>query len=69
MGPFARGKTSSLPNVVAANSPRWDENRNHGKDEATESRCELVGKNTIVTNNYCMSIAKHCLTFHPSQAL
>jgi len=22
MGPFARGKTSSLPNVVAANSPR-----------------------------------------------
>ena len=26
MGPFACGKTSSLPNVVAANSPRWDEN-------------------------------------------
>ena len=44
MGPFACGKTSSLPNVVAANSPRWDENRNHAKDEATESRGELVGK-------------------------
>ena len=34
MGPFARGKTSSLPNVIAANSPRWDENRNRGKDES-----------------------------------
>ena len=34
MGPFARGKTSSLPNVTAANSPRWDENRNRGKDES-----------------------------------
>ena len=41
MGPLARGKTSSLPNVVGANSPRWDENRNRGKDEATESRGEL----------------------------
>jgi len=40
MGPFARGKTSSLPNVVAANSPRWDKNRNRGKDEATESHGE-----------------------------
>ena len=38
MGPLARGKTSSLPNVVAAN---WDENRNRGKDEATESHGEL----------------------------
>jgi len=26
--PCARGKTSSLPNVFTANSPRWDENRN-----------------------------------------
>ena len=34
MGPFAGGKTSSLPNVIAANSPRWDENRNRGKDES-----------------------------------
>ena len=34
MGPFARGKTSSLPNVIAANSPRWDENRNRSKDES-----------------------------------
>ena len=25
MGPFARGKTSSLPIIIAANSPRWDE--------------------------------------------
>ena len=25
MGPFARGKTSSLPNMIAANSPWWDE--------------------------------------------
>ena len=41
MGRFARGKTSSLPNVVAANSPRWDENRDRGKDEVTESRGEL----------------------------
>ena len=41
MGPLARGKTSSLPNVVGANSPRWDENRNRGKDEANESRGEL----------------------------
>jgi len=41
MGPFACGKTSSLPNVVAANSPQWDENHNRGKDEATESRGEL----------------------------
>jgi len=41
MGPFARSKTSSLPNVVAANSPRWDENRDRGKDEVTESRGEL----------------------------
>ena len=41
IGPFARGKTSSLPNVVAANSPRLDENRNRGKDEVTESRSEL----------------------------
>jgi len=32
---------ASLPNVVAANSPRWDENRNRGKDEATESCGEL----------------------------
>ena len=41
MGRLARGKTSSLSNVVAANSPRWDENRNRGKDEATESHGEL----------------------------
>ena len=41
MGPLARGKTSSLQNVVTVNSPRWDENRNRGKDEATESRGEL----------------------------
>ena len=40
MGPFACGKTSSLPNVVAANSSQWDENRNHGKDEVTESHGE-----------------------------
>ena len=32
--PCARGKTSSLPNVFTANSPRWDENRNRGKDES-----------------------------------
>ena len=47
MEPFARGKTSSLQNVVAANSPRWDENRNRGKDEATESRGELANSNTM----------------------
>ena len=41
MGPLACGKTSSLPNVVAVNSPRWDESCNCGKDEATESRGEL----------------------------
>ena len=41
MGPFARGKTSSLINVVAAHSPRWDENCNRGKDETTKSRGEL----------------------------
>ena len=42
MGPFARGKTLSLPIVIAANSPQWDENRSRGKDEsATESRGEL----------------------------
>ena len=35
------------------------------KTKATESR----GKNTIVTNYYCMSIVKHYLTFHPLQAL
>ena len=35
MGPFARGKTLSLPNVViAANSLWWDENQNRGKDES-----------------------------------
>ena len=34
MGPFTRGKTSSLPNMIAANLPRWDENRNRGKDES-----------------------------------
>ena len=34
MGPFARGKTSSLPNMIAANSPQWDENCNRGKDES-----------------------------------
>ena len=34
MGPFVRGKTSPLPIVIAANSPRWDENRNRGKDES-----------------------------------
>ena len=38
---FARGKTSCLPNVVAAKSLRWDENRNRGKDKVTESRGEL----------------------------
>ena len=32
--PCARGKTSSLPNVFTANSPRWDENHNRGKDES-----------------------------------
>ena len=41
MEPFAHGKTSYLPNVVAANSLWWDENRSRGKDEATESRGEL----------------------------
>ena len=41
IGPFARGKTSSWLNVVAANSPWWDENRNRGKDEVTESGGEL----------------------------
>ena len=41
MEPFVHAKTSSLPNVVAANSPRWDENRSHGKDEASESRVEI----------------------------
>ena len=41
MEPFAHGKTSSLPNVVAVNSPRWDKNRNHGKDEATESNVSV----------------------------
>ena len=25
---------ASLPNMIAANSPRWDENRNRGKDES-----------------------------------
>ena len=35
------GKTSPLPNVVAASSPRWDENRNRGKNKVTESRGEL----------------------------
>ena len=39
--PFECGKTSSLPNVIAANSPRWDEKRNRGKDEATETHGEL----------------------------
>ena len=34
MGPFARGKISSLPNMVAVNSLRWDENPNRGKDES-----------------------------------
>ena len=42
---FARGKTSSLPNMVAAISLRWDENRNRGKDEATKSRGELGAAN------------------------
>ena len=32
--PCTRSKTSSLPNVFTANSPRWDENRNRGKDES-----------------------------------
>ena len=32
--PCARGKTLSLPNVFTANSPRWDENCNRGKDES-----------------------------------
>ena len=36
MGPLAHGKTSSLPNVIAVNSPRRDENRNHGKDESNQ---------------------------------
>ena len=36
MEPFARGKILSLPNVVAANSPWWDENRNRGKDESNQ---------------------------------
>ena len=52
----------SLPNVVGANSPRWDENRNRGELDG-------LGKNTIVTNYYCISIVKHYLTFHPLQAL
>ena len=34
IGPFARGKTSSLPIAIAANSLRWDENRDCGKDES-----------------------------------
>ena len=68
--PCARGKTSSLPNVFTANSPRWDENRNRGKDESNRKpRWIGRGKNTIVTNYYCMSIVKHYLTFHPLQAL
>ena len=70
MGPFARGKTSSLPNVIAANSPRWDENRNRGKDESNRKpRWIRLGKNTIVTSYFCHSIVKHYLTFHPLQAL
>ena len=32
MGPFAHGPLS-LPIVIAANSPQWDENRSRGKDE------------------------------------
>ena len=68
--PHARDKTSSLPNVFTANSPRWDENRNRGKDESNQKpRWIGRGKNTIVTNYYCMSIVKHYLTFHPLQAL
>ena len=42
MGPFAGGKTLSLPNVVAMNSPWWDENRNRGKDEATEQPMTII---------------------------
>ena len=34
MGPFACSKTSSLPNVIAVNSPWWDENRSRGKGES-----------------------------------
>ena len=41
MGPFARGKTSSLPNAIATNSPRWDETAIAAKTKATESRGEL----------------------------
>ena len=41
MGPLARCKTLSLPNVVAVNSRWWDENCNRGKEETTESRGEL----------------------------
>ena len=36
MGPFARGKTQCLPNVIAANSPGWDENHNRGEDESNQ---------------------------------
>ena len=31
---FARSKTLSLPIVIATNSPQWDKNRNHIKDES-----------------------------------
>ena len=37
IGPFARGKTSSLPNVIAANSQLWDENYRRGKDESNRN--------------------------------
>ena len=61
MGPFARGKTSSLPNVVAANSPRWDENRNRSKDEATESRGELdAAMSRLKHNSDKLLLYEHC---------
>ena len=61
MGPLARGKTSSLPNVVAANSPRWDENRNRGKDEATESRGELdAAMSRLKRNSDKLLLYEHC---------
>ena len=61
MGPLARGKISSLPNVVGANSPRWDENRNHSKDEATESRDELdAAMCQLKHNSDLLLLYEHC---------
>ena len=51
--PFARGNTSSLPNVLAASWPRWDENKVKAAVNLTR---QCLGKNIIVTNYYCMSM-------------